>query len=99
VMRLAPLCRLGKLAYCLYLINEPVLALTRFALHGAGFGPGPAADATAAVIAFVVSVALSDLSWRVFESKLLALGRRFSYRDGYTRPAAVAPGSAQSPGL
>ena len=99
LMRLAPLRRMGKLAYCLYLVNEPVLALTRFALRGAGFAPGLAADATAAAIAFVVSVALSEVSWRVFESKLVAIGHRFSYRDRDPR-ATVAPSiSARSPGL
>jgi peptidoglycan/LPS O-acetylase OafA/YrhL len=99
LMRVAPLRRLGKLAYCLYLVNEPVLALTRVALRGAGLTAGPAADLAAAVMAFVVSVAISELSWRVFESKLLAIGQRFSYHDGETRPATVAPISAQSPGL
>jgi peptidoglycan/LPS O-acetylase OafA/YrhL len=98
-MRLPPLRWMGKLAYCLYLVNEPVLALTRYAFRGLGLQTGPGAIAAAAAIAFVAAVALSELSWRTFESKLIALGHRFSYRGGEARPVAGPAISARSPEL
>jgi len=99
LMRLPPLRRMGKLAYGLYLLNEPILALTRLVLQRVGLGDGAGAEAAAAVIALVVSIALAELSWRAFESRLLAIGHRFSYQHGYARPAAGAPISARSPGI
>jgi len=77
LLRLPPLRRLGQLAYCLYLTNEPVLALTRYVLRGGRRPEGP--DWPAVAIAFVVSLALCEASWRWFESRMVAAGHRVSY--------------------
>lgn len=69
----------GQISYCLYLIHWGILwILVRFLLQTT-FGASPGREAAAIVAAFVISCALSQLSWKYFEAPLVERGRRFSF--------------------
>lgn len=79
-LSLKPLCAMGLISYFIYLFHNPAL----YALHGLirhqpamhfnGTGVG------VPLLALALTVVLGGLSWRLFESPLVKLGRQRGYR-------------------
>jgi peptidoglycan/LPS O-acetylase OafA/YrhL len=87
VMRWRPLMVCGQLAYCLYLVHGLALHASAYLLRGSR-AAGP--DWLAAGVGLGVAFAFSALSWRYFESKMIAIGHRFSYAGDAVAAAPVA---------
>jgi peptidoglycan/LPS O-acetylase OafA/YrhL len=86
---------LGGIAYCVYLIQYPVFAITAYALRRH-------ADSglLAALIALPLTIAIAKISWKYFEKPFVHLGHRSSYsarRESESpRIAPIAAAEAQS---
>jgi peptidoglycan/LPS O-acetylase OafA/YrhL len=76
IVRFGPLRSLGRIAYCVYLVHEPAFRLCAYWLQGTSH-PEQLHWATAGA-ALVVSLAVAQLSWRFFESKMIRIGHRLS---------------------
>jgi peptidoglycan/LPS O-acetylase OafA/YrhL len=84
ILRNRALRGMGGIAYCAYLMHEPVMAVL-FWMNGK-YHPsltGPL-DALILMAAFAVTVVVGVLSWRWFEAPLVRMGHRYQY-------AAVSP--------
>lgn len=85
-----PLIFLGKVSYCVYLIHGLVLItvdqiVQRFQ---------PASDFEMWLVVFAstaVTLLLAQLSWALFESRMIALGHKFTYDS---RPASLSVAAA-----
>lgn len=79
-LSLKPLCAMGLISYFVYLFHNPTLftlhGLIRHqpAMHFDGMGAG------VTLLALALTVVLGGLSWRLFESPLVKLGRQRGYR-------------------
>lgn len=85
--RLRPLRDLGRISYCVYLIHLVVPPLA----HAVLLRQAPAlrtwTDAAVTAGAVAATLGLAALSWRFFESRLVAWGHSFQYRfDPTTQP-------------
>ena len=76
IARLAPLRWMGRLAYCIYLVHATAYAICRN-WFDAVIDPNQF-DWRSAVVALTLSLAMAQLSWWYFESKLIRLGHTFS---------------------
>lgn len=73
-------CReLGKISYCMYLIHWGILWLVLTTVFHVLPGTSARTDLLAALIAFPVTIGLSELSWRYFEGPLQKWSHRFTY--------------------
>jgi peptidoglycan/LPS O-acetylase OafA/YrhL len=71
--------QVGKVSYCAYLIHCGVFWLVlHFGFHAVA-GAGLRTDIPAAVISFILTIAISTLSWNYFEAPLQRLGHSFTY--------------------
>jgi peptidoglycan/LPS O-acetylase OafA/YrhL len=86
--RLAPLRSLGRIAYCLYLVHETAFSVCSHWLSGNAHPKDQLAWPPVAA-GLVVSVGLAQLSWRCFESKMIAIGHRLSSQLPPTRPVPI----------
>ena len=79
VCRLSPLAYLGRISYCVYVIHQTVNLFCHLALLKAApeFLTLPGAAVT--VLAFATTLAVAQLSWKVFEYPLLCKGYAFKY--------------------
>lgn len=80
LLRLGPLCFLGRISYTVYLLHQPVRGvITGFVFDG---NPriGSAAEFAVAVLALVATVLLATITWHVFEARLIRLGHTSAYR-------------------
>jgi peptidoglycan/LPS O-acetylase OafA/YrhL len=93
VLRSAALQRAGGVAYGLYLLHQPVQGLAHALVLGAAPRLGTAAEAAVTAGAFAASFALAELSWRVLERPLVALGQRLRYASPQVVPANDVPGA------
>lgn len=73
-LRLRPFLQLGTISYMSYLIQIPVYVGTGLLLQE--FGVGSAMPVVRAIIAAVATIGLAALSWKYFESPILALKDR-----------------------
>jgi peptidoglycan/LPS O-acetylase OafA/YrhL len=76
ITRLAPLRSLGRIAYCVYLVHEVALSVCGYWLCGTRHRDQ--LEWSTAAVALVVSLGLSQFSWRYFESKMIRIGHRLS---------------------
>lgn len=78
--RIGSLRRVGQMAYGLYLIHDPV----QFGLHHLIRHQRPRhadlVDVAISALALALSVGLAAVSWRYFESKMIAIGHRITTR-------------------
>lgn len=78
-MRFRPLCFLGVIAYGVYLLHYPILAL----VHGLFLGGHPniqtPISALVTFFAFILVLIVSSLSWKLLEKPLVSFGHRFRY--------------------
>jgi peptidoglycan/LPS O-acetylase OafA/YrhL len=79
VLRSRPLCILGKISYCVYLIHGMVL-VTLFGLSGRKVGLHALADIALVSVSLVVTLVMGWLSWRYFEKPLLDWAHHFHYQ-------------------
>jgi peptidoglycan/LPS O-acetylase OafA/YrhL len=93
VLRSRALQRTGLLAYGLYLLHQPVNGLGHALLLGAAPSLATAAGAAITAGALVVTFLLAELSWRVLERPLIAVGQRLRYAPAV--PAAVPDAAAE----
>jgi peptidoglycan/LPS O-acetylase OafA/YrhL len=78
-MRWRWLRQLGKISYCAYLIHCGVLWIVlNFGFHTVA-GAGWRTDIPAVAISFILTFAISTLSWNYFEAPLQRLGHSFTY--------------------
>jgi len=87
-----PLTFLGRISYFVYLF-QGIAAWVTFRLAG---GTGDAslksfADILLAMLALAGLFLAGAASWKYFESRLLAIGRRFKYRAANETPPAILP--------
>jgi peptidoglycan/LPS O-acetylase OafA/YrhL len=75
LLRWRPLVYIGTISYMLYLIHIPVFVTLYRLLEPTAHGRAPSVLLTGALAA-TLSVALASLSWRYFESPILALKDR-----------------------
>jgi peptidoglycan/LPS O-acetylase OafA/YrhL len=71
----------GTISYALYLIHQPISGF----LHGYLLGKSPDISSIPQILvtllALVVSIFIAWISWRVFESRLVAFGHRWQYNS------------------
>jgi peptidoglycan/LPS O-acetylase OafA/YrhL len=79
LLRSRVLQRAGVLAYGLYLFHQPTLGLAHALVHGAAPRLSSWAEAATTTAAIVCVYAVAELSWRVLEQPLIALGHRLRY--------------------
>jgi peptidoglycan/LPS O-acetylase OafA/YrhL len=70
ILSLAPIVYFGRISYGLYVFHLPVLVSMRSVVHG---------RYKLALFALVGTIAVSALSWHLFESPILRLKSRFPY--------------------
>ena len=73
------LCWLGTVLYGLYIVHRPVAQLLHILLRNGTPRLNSLADLGVTSLALAVSLLLAGLSWRFFESRFVAWGRRHSY--------------------
>ena len=87
IMRWRPLRWLGGISYCVYILHD---AFNYFA-HGILLHADPQiynlAGVAVTLLALVLTLAISALSWRYFESPLIRRGHNYSYYD--SEPASI----------
>jgi peptidoglycan/LPS O-acetylase OafA/YrhL len=85
--RFQPLMRLGTISYCVYLIHGVVLLGVELLLKPV-LGLSEWESWLVVAVGFVATILIAQLSWTVFESRMVALGHRFSY-DARKEPRPV----------
>jgi peptidoglycan/LPS O-acetylase OafA/YrhL len=96
-----PLRFLGNRAYCLYLVHMATFNLSVRLMNTKT--NGSAWSWSAALLGLVLALALSEISWRLLESKMIAMGHRIAARlgsgaatplpaDGYAGPVGFGGG-------
>jgi peptidoglycan/LPS O-acetylase OafA/YrhL len=84
--RMRWLCRLGTLAYGIYLFHTAV----QYLLFGLVWGHGPTIRSVpeflATLAAVTLTLVLATLSWRYFEQPLIRMGRQATFDFGPSRP-------------
>jgi len=79
----SPLRSCGRYSYAMYLIHTPVIITLGEVIHSRPLN---------IVVALIVTYLLGALSWRLFEKRILSLGRFFPYdRPKGPAPVAVTP--------
>lgn len=71
--------RLGVVSYSVYLLHQPVSWLCHHYIWHAPPQMASMPRVFTTVLALGITLTLSALSWRYFESRFIALGRRFKY--------------------
>ncbi len=85
LLRLRPLVYTGQISYGLYLLHGPAHFVTRKLLESVAGIQVPAHSTGSILVMFVPSFAVASLSWRFFESPILALKDRFTIQDSQTQ--------------
>lgn len=87
VLNWRPVAYLGTLSYALYLVHRPVLLLVEEYV--------PAPTVVIAVIAFIVALLASYLTFRFIETPMIEFGKRISWGSRRTRRSLVQPKTKQ----
>ena len=77
VLTFAPLRRIGVISYFIYLFHYPFLGLTHYIFRDQVPSLEGGVMATLAALGFTVFAA--EISWRIFERPLIAIGHRYKY--------------------
>jgi peptidoglycan/LPS O-acetylase OafA/YrhL len=70
---------LGRISYCLYIVHAAVLYVLSMWIYSLVMFPMGLRIAMVRPIAIAISLGISNLSWRFFESKLVARGQSHRY--------------------
>jgi len=95
VLRSAPLRFLGRISYFVYLVHWGVLRSTTVLVHELAPHSGANFMLAAMVGALAITFAIAELSWRFFESRMLAIGHQVKY----STPPRVIPAKPVGIGL
>jgi peptidoglycan/LPS O-acetylase OafA/YrhL len=96
--RWRPLCRLGVLAYAIYLTHQAILlAFHRLAFNRTAPSIADGRDLLVSLAAVAAAVALGAASWRALESRCIRYGHTHRYVFGQSSPV-TRPAVAQAPG-
>ena len=79
-LRIRPLCWVGTVSYFLYMMHYPVLYYVHQWLRNDLPETTSLAAACTTLLAFVLTLILAAISWRIFEKRFIALGHRFTYK-------------------
>ena len=86
----SPVLRLfGLISYGLYLIHQPVSGILHKLILDGVPDIGTPAQLAVTILAIAASIGLAYLSWVLFESPLIRVGHRWSYREPVRRPVAA----------
>ncbi len=77
LMRFRPLMEMGTIAYCAYLIHGLAFSAALGLVPARPDPLGP--NWPAAVLGLVLTVVVGEISWRLFESKMVRFGHRYTY--------------------
>lgn len=91
LFRLRALRWFGTIAYCLYLVHLDIQELVYQSFGYARPLLNTAYDLLPFTVALAASLLLSQLSWKYFESVLVGVGHRFTYKRSVDLPQPVAP--------
>jgi peptidoglycan/LPS O-acetylase OafA/YrhL len=94
LLRFRWLCRLGTVAYGIYLIHQPVQYLLFAIFLRRGAAITGTASFLVAVAALPLTFVLAFLSWRYFEQPLIRMGRRSTFEFGAAREVEAPPARA-----
>jgi peptidoglycan/LPS O-acetylase OafA/YrhL len=86
-LRAGPLCYIGQVSYCLYLIHQPIYYALSGTLARKLIGTSSGAAISVMILGFVVSLGIASLSWYLFESQILKLKDRLDSRHQAGPPA------------
>jgi peptidoglycan/LPS O-acetylase OafA/YrhL len=89
--RMKWLCRLGTLAYGIYLFHTAVQYLLFGLIWGHGATIRNVPEFLVTLAALVLTLVLATLSWRYFEQPLVRMGRQVSFDFGACRPLETPP--------
>jgi len=89
---------LGRISYCVYLIHLVVPPLAHAVLLRQAPVLRSWTDAAVTVAAVAVTLGLADVSWRFFESRLVAWGHSFRYHFDQPTSSGPAPQTSNTPG-
>jgi peptidoglycan/LPS O-acetylase OafA/YrhL len=91
LFRLRVLRWFGTIAYCLYLVHLDIQELVYQLFGYVRPRLNTAYDLLPFTAALAASLLLSQLSWKYFESVLVGVGHRFTYKHSVDLPAPVSP--------
>jgi peptidoglycan/LPS O-acetylase OafA/YrhL len=86
LLRMKWLCRLGTLAYGIYLFHQPVQYLLFGMMRGGGVRITDFRSFALTLAAIPLTLLVATLSWRYFEKPMLQVGRRSTFDFGARRP-------------
>jgi peptidoglycan/LPS O-acetylase OafA/YrhL len=87
LLRTRPLRFMGRVSYFVYLVHWGVLKTTSLLVHELAPSSGRGVLLGAMVAAMAITLLIAEISWRFFESRMLAIG----YRAKYGRPQRAIP--------
>ncbi len=90
VLRSSRLRSLGRLAYCVYLLQESVLLAVFNQVRGAGLAVRGIEGWVVGLAAIAIVIAVANLSWKYFESRLIRVGHRFKYSQPLEKASETA---------
>ncbi len=90
-LRMKWLCRLGTLAYGIYLFHQLIQNLLFAIIWGHGIQITGGATFMAALAAVALTLLLATVSWRYFEQPLIRMGRRSKFEFGSARALETPP--------
>jgi len=79
VMRNPALVELGRISYCVYIVNLGVLGLCHSLIRHKLPSIADAGGISVTVVALALTLSIAWLSMRYFESEMLAMGSRYKY--------------------
>jgi len=85
VLRVRPLCFLGRISYTVYLLHQPVRGSLTALVLGSDPHIGSVAELMLTLVALAVTVLFATVTWYAFEARLIRLGHTARYR-GRTAP-------------
>ncbi len=87
IVRWKFLREMGRLSYCMYIINLAVLGLFHAIVLRSPPSIGTLPGAIVTIVSFLTLIGIAEISANVFEGPLLRIGHRFRY-SGADRPVA-----------
>jgi peptidoglycan/LPS O-acetylase OafA/YrhL len=80
LLRVRPLCFLGRISYTVYLLHQPVRGILTAMVFDGNPRIGSTSELALAVGALAATVALATATWHAFEARLIRLGHTSAYR-------------------
>ena len=91
-----PLMRLGTISYCVYLIHGPVLVIVD-QIAQSRLGLSELEIGIAVLVGAAMTLLIAQASWTFFESRMVALGHKFTYAGANNPKISSEPGLSVTP--